>query len=63
MLVALLSRVVLVVTINWCFLGLAWIRYKAGITGIGKYVAAAETTVEELTLESFDETSESDDKN
>ena len=55
--------VVLVVTINWCFLGLAWIRYKAGITGIGKYVAAAEPTVEELTLESLDETSESDDKN
>ena len=43
-----IGSVVLVVIINWAFLGVAWGRYKAGIAGIGKHMesTAATATVE-----------------
>ena len=56
--------VVLVVAINWILLGIAWGRYKAGIAGIGKHIALAETSakpmVEEGPDNAPDETSDAD---
>jgi cytochrome c biogenesis factor len=56
--------VVLVVAINWILLGIAWGRYKAGIAGIGKHIALAETSakpmVEEGPDNASDETSDAD---
>ena len=37
-----IGSVVIVVTINWVFLGIAWARYKAGIAGLGKRIATID---------------------
>ena len=37
-----IGSVALVVTVNWIFLAVAWVRYKAGIAGLGKRIATNE---------------------